>query len=291
MCDWFDLQSRTTRGTRFAFFSSLCNEETHPSALKELVLCSLNVLLLAAPCSQHWSLQSTSVWEGQSPWSLRLVIDGVQVDGSFLLRLTARQECNSWKRLRNEFKNIKNHMRAYREQQLELYDAKLWRWPKQSARLLVGFPWIPYQQCTCWAWAKFLPSRHGGRSMPCRRQPRRPRWPSGSDRDRDHHRARSRVRRSERCAVTDRLKHSEPTRWRSPRWLGSWACSCRSSIRNATWRSRSRPSCTGRSVQPSCQDLYRGDSRFEFIVFIIRKMSRFNNFVFAFVYFRGSWIF
>jgi hypothetical protein len=70
--------------------------KTHPSALKELILASLDILLLSTPCSQDGSLQSTTVWEGQSPWSLWLVVDGVQVDGSFLLRLTARQESDSY---------------------------------------------------------------------------------------------------------------------------------------------------------------------------------------------------
>lgn len=69
---------------------------TYPSALEELILSGLNVLLLATPGSQHGSLQSAAVRECQSPWSSWLVVDGVQVDGRFFLWLTAGQEGDSW---------------------------------------------------------------------------------------------------------------------------------------------------------------------------------------------------
>ena len=70
--------------------------DTYPSALEELILASLNILLLSSPCSQYGGLQSTSVWEGQSPWSLWYVVDGVQVDWGLFLWLSTRQESDSW---------------------------------------------------------------------------------------------------------------------------------------------------------------------------------------------------
>lgn len=96
------LQKCLTFGSRTRFpgwirIGSKYIEETYPSALEELILSSLNVLLLSSPCSQDGSLQSATVWEGQSPWSLWYVVDGVQIDWSFFFWLTSGQECDSWR--------------------------------------------------------------------------------------------------------------------------------------------------------------------------------------------------
>lgn len=81
-----DLRSRT-----FREFT-----QTYPGALEKLILSGLNVLLLSSPCSQDGCLQGASVREGQSPWSLWLVVDGVQVDWGFFFWLTTGQESDSW---------------------------------------------------------------------------------------------------------------------------------------------------------------------------------------------------
>ena len=72
------------------------NLMTYPSTFKEFILSSLNVFFLSTPCAQDWCLQCTTVWESQSPWSSWLVVDGAQVDGSFFLWLSTRQEGDSY---------------------------------------------------------------------------------------------------------------------------------------------------------------------------------------------------
>lgn len=72
---------------------------TYLSTVEELILTSSNVLLLAAPGAQHGCLQSTTVREGESPWSQQWnLVDGVQVDGGFFFRLTAGQESDTWRK-------------------------------------------------------------------------------------------------------------------------------------------------------------------------------------------------
>ena len=62
---------------------------------EQLLLCRGNLVCLACPGLQYRSLQCTAIAEGESPWltqRLGAPVDGVQMDGGILLRLTARQE-------------------------------------------------------------------------------------------------------------------------------------------------------------------------------------------------------
>lgn len=69
---------------------------TYLGALQQLVLASGDVLLLAGPSAQHGCLQGTAVGEGEGPWPQEIhLIDGVQVHGGLLLRLSAGQEGDS----------------------------------------------------------------------------------------------------------------------------------------------------------------------------------------------------
>lgn len=71
--------------------------KTYLRALKKLSLTGSDVLLLASPCAQHRGLKGTTVGEGKGPWAAqRNIVDGAQVDGGLLLRLTTRQEGHTW---------------------------------------------------------------------------------------------------------------------------------------------------------------------------------------------------
>lgn len=219
---WPSLENRLTR-TRFSVFSvsfvwfCVAYSKTYPGALQKLILGSLNILLLATPCSQDWSLQRSAVWESEGPWSLGLVVDGVQVDWSLFLWLTTWQEGDSCEKIMKLVRGLKRKLRTYRERRLGQCGAKLWLLLRRFVQQLVWFPCIPYQRCTCLASTMYLPSRRGGRSKPCSTQPRRLQWLSGNDQDRDHHRARSRVQQLGRCPEIGTRKHNAPRRWHSPR--------------------------------------------------------------------------
>ena len=62
-------------------------------ALHELSLTLGDVLLLAGPRLEHGGLQGAAVAEGECPgFPAGVFVDGVQIHGGLLLRLTTRQE-------------------------------------------------------------------------------------------------------------------------------------------------------------------------------------------------------
>ena len=65
-------------------------------ASEELLLGVFEVLGLASPGGKYGRLQGTPEAEGERPWlDSRVLVDGVEMDRRFLLRLTARQERHS----------------------------------------------------------------------------------------------------------------------------------------------------------------------------------------------------
>ncbi|GMR42623.1 hypothetical protein PMAYCL1PPCAC_12818, partial [Pristionchus mayeri] len=66
------------------------------STVDENSLCVLDVLLLSCPLGEGGCLEGAAIREGQRPWLLaRNLVDGVEVLGGLLLRLSSREEDHS----------------------------------------------------------------------------------------------------------------------------------------------------------------------------------------------------